>query len=180
MTTTNAFPTLIDVPPTPWISPATEEVTLTKKVYEVCQTMSGISMTTDDVAALMKGEATLNQVRGALIGMGKNPSEYPFLHRIERGVYLYEERRPRVWFSNPNNAKGARRAASKRRRNAAKAAQVAETTRAIQPTPSRPAVVEAKRPAESVVPTGALRPVEDAVVMADAAGNLFVVRVTPV
>lgn len=127
------------------------------RVYHAMSVTPGKPLRADDIADLLVG-VNAKQVRGVLRNsIGPNATRYPHVHRIERGVYVYDEaRNKRTWVASPKRK--VKKASSK-------------------PKVATPAVVEAKRPADQALLTG-LRPVPNASVMQDGKGNLYVVRAT--
>jgi hypothetical protein len=139
------------VTPTPSAPASHRHIPISERISDALRATPRRQFTAPQIQACL-GDATLKQVQNGLANIGRLPHLYPNVHRVTRGQYIYDETRVhRRWVSN-----GPRQPAA------------------------RP-VLEAKRPEEpSTIPSGVLVPVQDATVMRDRDGRLYVVFATPV
>jgi hypothetical protein len=165
---------------TPTHSPV-NQLTLKERVYEVMQIVPNQPVTAKDVADLMP-ELTVTQVQSVLVTFGKASRRFPHMHRLDRGVYMYDASRERTWVKFPNqtraNRRSGRRRAAKNRATSISQPTLANGTSAPTPLVTMP-VLETKRVAEQpVVSVTNLTPVPNVTVMQDSDGKMYLVQAT--
>lgn len=128
----------------------------TEQVHEVLQAHPGERLTAPQIVSLLpSSDLSLKQVQNALGMLIRNDGLYRNVHRVGRGEYVYDESRVRR--------------------------RIVKRKAVVKSTPEAKPVVETKRSSErAVIPSGALHPVQDATVMQDNNGNLYIVRATKV
>lgn len=138
--------------------PVDDTASIADRIYSSVQAIPKQRLTAGQIAELLHNEFTVRQVQGAIATIAQQPKRFAHLHRIDRGVYIFDaDRDERKWVRIQPKKKSA-----------------------VKTSTSKP-VVEAKKPAErDVVAVGELRPVPGMAVMQDVKGRIFVVKATPV
>jgi hypothetical protein len=140
--------------PNPFLVPtaAPTEDSAVKRVSALLTTQPGREWRMTDLEAALP-DLGHRRIHAALMGIGRSAKTYPHIHRIARGVYVYDtNRKKRVWVGVQKS----------------NAAAKAKPTSKVEP------VKDVKKPVGSPV---ALRP-SSALLMEDGAGNFYVV--TPI
>ena len=88
----------------PGENPTTGERAIRSQVYEVITTFPQQSLTAIDIQGLMP-EFKLSAVNAALRGLIHNPTNYPHMHRVGRGEYMYDPTRSTIWATFPQMAR---------------------------------------------------------------------------